>query len=109
MDLLTDIDLIEPQNDASRYRSSVLFDGLKLTVASESIIDAVLHPEIRDRMIMFRGANISSHSPLSPVDLMRDRPLRSCGLSPRLQAGGKGSRRRNSQPRKLGNLGMLPT
>ena len=38
--------------------------GLKLIAALESIIDAVLHPEIRDRMIMFRGAD-SHPSPSS--------------------------------------------
>ena len=46
------------QDNASWCGSSVPFGGLNLTAALESIIDAVLHPEIRDRMIMLRGANL---------------------------------------------------
>lgn len=46
---------VATKDNASRYLSSVLFSGLTLTLASESIIDSVLHPEIRDRMIMYRG------------------------------------------------------
>ena len=106
MGFLTDITLIKLQDNASRYRSSTPFDDPELKAALESIIDAVLHPEIRDRMIMFRGAN-SAPPLLAAADLVRDRSLRSRGLSPRLQVGSEGSWRRNPQPRELGNLGML--
>jgi len=45
------------KDNASRYRLSALSGDPKLTGPLESIIDAVLHPEIRDRMIMFRGTS----------------------------------------------------
>lgn len=61
---------------------------MKLTTTPESIIDAILHPEIRDRMIMLRGANIPPALTFVVIDLVHDRSLRSCGLSPRLQVGG---------------------
>jgi len=75
VDFLTDITLTKPQDNASWYRSSTPFDTLELTATLESIIDAVLHPEIRDRMIMFRGAAGLVPSLLAAANPARDRSL----------------------------------
>ena len=64
-----------PQDNASWYGSPVPFGGSGLTVALESIIDSVLHPEIRDRMIMFRGANLVPLFLRAVADLTHDRSL----------------------------------
>ena len=45
------------QDNASWFESYFSSAKSKLNATLESVIDAVLHPEIRDRMIMFRGAD----------------------------------------------------